>query len=239
MKILIQTQNPILAQSLKLAFDNHLESPNDRSADTEDSAAMLKAFAFDIAIVDHPAVKTIQALRRRKIDTPIIALCRGVADRVATLNAGADDALDHPAHLEELYARCVAVVRRWRGHAESIIAIGDLSVNIDKREAFIGATELRLTGTEYRILETMALRTPRAISFKAWHDLLYDNAKAPDSRVIDVFICKLRRKMWRASGGRDYIQNLWGRGHRLVSADECGAVQGSGKVPGTYREMAL
>lgn len=236
MKILIVTTDPEIALTLPLSLNTLGLMPCDVCKPL-DARLMLKNFAFDAVVIDHPAVVRIQHIRAARITTPIVALTRRREDRVSALWAGADDALDHPADPRELIARLLAVVRRWRGYAESKIVFDDLTVDIGHGEASIGDERLALTKTEFAILEALALRRGRVITPAMWIDVLYPTERVPETqRIVDVFICKLRRKMFAASGGRDYIQNDWGRGYRLVTPSEC-VVQGVLKTKNTYREL--
>ena len=123
--------------------------------------------------------------------------------------------LSKPFHKDELIARIHALVRRSRGHAESVIAIGDLIVNLEARNVELHGRKLHLTGKEYQMLALLALRKGSTLSKEMFLNHLYGDMDEPEAKIIDVFMCKLRKKLANASEGRDYIETVWGRGYAL------------------------
>jgi two-component system cell cycle response regulator CtrA len=93
--------------------------------------------------------------------------------------------------------------------------MGDLVVNLDEKTVAIGAARVRLTGKEYQMLELLALRKGSTLSKEMFLNHLYGGMDEPELKIIDVFICKLRKKLANASDGRDYIETVWGRGYML------------------------
>lgn len=173
------------------------------------------ALLIDLTLPDMPGLHVIRTLRAANNHTPIIVLSARAetADKSGALMTGADDYLTKPYHNDELIARIRAVVRRAKGHARSTIEIGDLTVDIENRIAKVGETRINLTTKEYQLLELMAIRKGSTISKERFLTYLYDGRDEPEIKIIDVFLCKIRKKL-RALGA-DYIETVWGRGYVL------------------------
>jgi two-component system, cell cycle response regulator CtrA len=120
-----------------------------------------------------------------------------------------------PFHKDELVARIHAIVRRSKGHAQSVVITGDLSVNLDAKTVEISGAPVRLTGKEYQMLELLSLRKGTTLTKEMFFNNLYGGMDEPGIKIIDVFICKLRKKLAIASNGKDYIETVWGRGYAL------------------------
>ena len=125
-----------------------------------------------------------------------------------------------PFHKDELVARIHAIVRRSKGHAQSVVITGDLSVNLDTKTVEISGARVRLTGKEYQMLELLSLRKGTTLTKEMFLNNLYGGMDEPEIKIIDVFICKLRKKLTNASGGKDYIETVWGRGYVLREPSE-------------------
>ncbi len=186
---------------------------------------------FDLIILDVmlPGIDGLQIckiLRANNIFTPILMLTarKSEADRVVGLEVGADDYLTKPFDKRELIARIQAIVRRSQGHAQSIIETGDIKVNLDTRTIEAAGKPLHLTGKEYGILELLSLRKGSTLTKEMFLNHLYGGMDEPEAKIIDVFICKLRKKLADATDGSNYIETVWGRGYVLRDPNE-----GSGK----------
>ena len=146
----------------------------------------------------------------------ILSGLASIDDKIRGLGLGADDYLSKPFHKDELIARIHALVRRSKGHAQSVIAVGDLIVNLEARNVELHGQKLHLTAKEYQILALLALRTGSTLTKETFLNHLYGRLDDdPEAKIIDVFICKLRKKLANASDGQDYIETIWGRGYAL------------------------
>jgi len=158
------------------------------------------------------------------VRTPILILS-GLAEldhKLKGLGFGADDFLTKPFDRRELLARIQAIVRRSKGHAASEIRTGKLNVNLDSRTVTASDKTLHLTAKEYSILELLSLRKGMTLTKEMFLNHLYGGMDEPDLKIIDVFICKLRKKLAQATGGDHYIETVWGRGYVLRDPEELG-----------------
>jgi two-component system cell cycle response regulator CtrA len=151
------------------------------------------------------------------VQTPILILSglSGLDDKIKGLGVGADDYLTKPFDKRELIARIQAIVRRSKGHPDSIIQTGKLKVNLDARTVEVDGQPLHLTGKEYGILELLSLRKGTTLTKEMFLNHLYGGMDEPELKIIDVFVCKLRKKLSSATGGENYIETVWGRGYVL------------------------
>jgi two-component system, cell cycle response regulator CtrA len=151
------------------------------------------------------------------VKTPILILTglAGIEDKVRGLGFGADDYMTKPLHKDELVARMHAIVRRSKGHAQSVIQTGELVVNLDSKTVEVNGAGVHLTGKEYQMLELLSLRRGTTLSKEMFLNHLYGGMDEPGLKIIDVFICKLRKKLANASNGKNYIETAWGRGYVL------------------------
>jgi len=188
----------------------------------EEGIELCKLYDYDIALLDLnlPDVsgyEVLRSLRVSKVGTPVLILSglAAVEDKVRGLGFGADDYMTKPFHKDELIARIHAVVRRSKGHAQSIIKTGDLSVNLGTRTVEVNGRCIHLTGKEYQMLELLSLRKGSTLTKEMFLNHLYGGMDEPELKIIDVFICKLRKKLSIATGSRGYIETVWGRGYVL------------------------
>ena len=114
-----------------------------------------------------------------------------------------------------LFRSIHAIVRRSKGHAQSIIETGKVAVNLDAKTAEVGGSPVHLTGKEYQMLELLSLRKGTTLTKEMFLNHLYGGMDEPELKIIDVFICKLRKKLSAATGGENYIETVWGRGYVL------------------------
>ncbi len=193
----------------------------------EDGLEIGKLYDYDLIVLDImlPDINGMEVLRRlrdARVETPVLILS-GLAEseqKVKGLGYGADDYLTKPFNKDELLARIQAIVRRSKGHAHSIIQTGRLSVNLDAHTVEVDGQPVHLTGKEYGILELLSLRKGTTLTKEMFLNHLYGGMDEPELKIIDVFICKLRKKLSVATGGKNYIETVWGRGYVLREPDE-------------------
>jgi two-component system cell cycle response regulator CtrA len=188
----------------------------------EDGLEIGKLYDYDIIILDLilpdlDGYEVLRRLRLAKVRTPILILSglTGLDDKVKGLGFGADDFLTKPFERRELLARIQAIVRRAKGHAESAIRTGKLTVNLESHTVDIEGKPLHLTGKEYGILELLSLRKGTTLTKEMFLNHLYGGMDEPEPKIIDVFVCKLRKKLSNAAKGDNYIETVWGRGYVL------------------------
>ncbi|MCJ2023504.1 response regulator transcription factor CtrA [Methylobacterium sp. J-067] len=221
MRVLLIEDETTVAQSIELMLKS--ESFNTYTTDLgEEGIDLGKLYDYDIILLDLnlPDISGYEVLRKlrvAKVKTPILVLSgmSSIEDKVKGLGFGADDYLTKPFHKDELVARIHAIVRRSQGHAESVVSIGDLTVNLDQKVVEASGLIVPLTAKEYQMLELLALRKGSTITKEMFLTHLYGGMDEPEMKIIDVFICKLRKKLAKASQGKNYIETIWGRGYVL------------------------
>ena len=221
MRVLLIEDDVSIAASIELMLKS--ERFNTYTTDLgEEGIDLGKLYDYDIILLDLTlpdisGYEVLRSLRASKIKTPILILSgmAGIEDKVKGLGFGADDYLTKPFHKDELVARIQAIVRRSKGHAQSVITTGDLIVNLDQKTVAIAGSYVKLTGKEYQILELLALRKGTTLTKEMFLNHLYGGMDEPELKIIDVFICKLRKKLANASSGKNYIETVWGRGYAL------------------------
>jgi two-component system cell cycle response regulator CtrA len=164
----------------------------------------------------HQPVLLLLATEESHAENAILLLC--VSSEWRGSNVGAY--MTKPFHKDELIARIHAIVRRSKGHAQSVINTGDLVVNLDTKTVEVTGQRVHLTGKEYQMLELLSLRKGTTLTKEMFLNHLYGGMDEPELKIIDVFICKLRKKLANASAGKNYIETVWGRGYVLREPSE-------------------
>jgi two-component system cell cycle response regulator CtrA len=226
MRVLLVEDDAGVAQSIELM----LKSGGfvvDTAGLGEDGIEIGKLYDYDLIILDLmlPDIDGYEVLRRlraAKVNTPILILSglNELDNKIKGLGFGADDYLTKPFDKRELIARIQAIVRRSKGHSESLIKTGKLSINLDTHTVEVGGQPLHLTGKEYGILELLSLRKGTTLTKEMFLNHLYGGMDEPELKIIDVFVCKLRKKLSTATGGENYIETVWGRGYVLRDPSE-------------------
>ncbi|WP_267360103.1 MULTISPECIES: response regulator transcription factor [unclassified Methylobacterium] len=219
MRVLLIEDDATVAQSIELMLKS--EDFNTFTTDLgEEGVDLGKLYDYDIILLDlnlpdMSGYEVLRSLRLAKVKTPVLVLSglASIEDKVKGLGFGADDYLTKPFHKDELIARIHAIVRRSKGHAQSTITIEDLTVDLDEKMASIEGKRVPLTTKEYQLLELLALRKGSTITKEMFLNHLYGGLDEPELKIIDVFICKLRKKLANASSGKNYIETVWGRGY--------------------------
>jgi len=193
----------------------------------EDGLEIGKLYDYDIIVLDLmlpdiDGYEVMRRLRSARVKTPILILSglSEIDNKIKGLGFGADDYLVKPFHKNELIARIHAIVRRSKGHSESVIRTKKLAVNLDTRTVEVEGQPLHLTGKEYGILELLSLRKGTTLTKEMFLNHLYGGMDEPELKIIDVFVCKLRKKIATATGGENYIETVWGRGYVLRDPPE-------------------
>ncbi|MEL6736249.1 MAG: response regulator transcription factor [Pseudomonadota bacterium] len=221
MRVLLIEDDSATAQSIELMLNT--EGFNVYTTDLgEEGADLGKHFDYDIILLDLnlpdiSGYEVLKQLRVNRVQTPILILSglNGIDDKVKGLGVGADDYLCKPFHKDELVARIHAIVRRSKGHAQSVISTGQMKVNLDAKTVEVNSQRVHLTGKEYQMLELLSLRKGTTLTKEMFLNHLYGGMDEPELKIIDVFICKLRKKLSAATGGASYIETVWGRGYVL------------------------
>ena len=221
MRVLLVEDDPTTAKSIEMMLRS-AGMVVDSTDLGEDGLEIGKLYDYDIIVLDLmlPDIGGMEVLRRlrdARVQTPVLILS-GLAEseqKVKGLGTGADDYLTKPFNKEELLARIQAIVRRSKGHAQSIIGTGRLAINLDSHAVEVDGQPIHLTGKEYGILELLSLRKGTTLTKEMFLNHLYGGMDEPELKIIDVFICKLRKKLSAATGGENYIETVWGRGYVL------------------------
>jgi two-component system, cell cycle response regulator CtrA len=226
MRVLLIEDDSATAKSIELMLSG--EGFNVYSTDLgEEGLDLGKLYDYDIILLDiglpdMHGYDVLKKLRVAKVGTPILILSgqNEVDTKVQGLGFGADDYLTKPFHREELVARINAIVRRSKGHSQSVIRTGRLAVNLDTKTVEVDNQRVHLTGKEYAMLELLSLRKSTTLTKEMFLNHLYGGMDEPELKIIDVFICKLRKKLAAACGGENYIETVWGRGYVLRDPEE-------------------
>jgi two-component system, cell cycle response regulator CtrA len=218
MRVLLIEDDSATAQSIELMLKS--EGFNVYATDLgEEGIDLGKIYDYDIILLDLnlPDMSGFEVMRKlhiSRVNTPVLILSGlgSIEDKIKGLGFGADDYMTKPFHKDELVARIQAIVRRSRGHAQSVINIDDLSVSLDSKMVEVNGSRVYLTSKEYQMLELLVIRRGSTLTKEMFLSHLYGGMDEPEAKIIDVFICKLRKKLANASGGKDYIETVWGRG---------------------------
>ncbi len=189
--------------------------------DAEEAVSVLRHDEYDLALLHCPpghsdCCRAIRTLRAANLPTPALILCAEAHRHVvAALGHGADDVVDLACGPEELAARCKALIRRSRGFASRRLTVGPLTLDLEAREALVNDRPLRLTEREFAIMQCLALRHRKLVTRDNIVANLYaSECDEPEGKIIDVFICKIRRKL-AAAGAANLITTVWGAGYRM------------------------
>ncbi len=226
MRVLLIEDDSATAKSIELMLSG--EGFNVYTTDLgEEGLDLGKLYDYDIILLDiglpdMHGYDVLKKLRVAKVGTPILILSgqNEVDTKVQGLGFGADDYLTKPFHREELVARINAIVRRSKGHSQSVIRTGRLAVNLDTKTVEVDNQRVHLTGKEYAMLELLSLRKGTTLTKEMFLNHLYGGMDEPELKIIDVFICKLRKKLAAACDGENYIETVWGRGYVLRDPEE-------------------
>jgi len=214
MRILLVEDDRMIGESIRTALRQD-GSAVDWVRDGASATTTLATEEFDLVLLDlglpkRDGLEILSAMRSRRDQTPVIVLTArdALKDRVAGLDAGADDYLVKPFELEELAARIRAVTRRKAGRAEPAVEIGDVRLDPSMRQVTRGGAPVVLSAREYAVLEALMTRPGAVLSRAQLEDRLYGWGDAIESNAVSVYIHQLRRKL-----GSDFIRNVRGVGY--------------------------
>jgi len=221
MRILLVEDDPTTSKSIELMLSH--ANLNVYATDMgEEGVDLAKLYDYDLILLDlHlPDIdghEVLRQLRVARIDTPILILSGAddTENKIKGFGFGADDYLTKPFHRDELIARIHAIIRRSKGHSQSVINTGKISVNLDAKTVEVSGKPVHLTGKEYQMLELLSLRKGTTLTKEMFLNHLYGGMDEPELKIIDVFICKLLKKLSEATGDENYIETVWGRGYVL------------------------
>ena len=221
MRVLLVEDDPTTSKSIEMMLSH--ANLNVYSTDLgEEGVDLAKLYDYDLILLDlnlpdMTGHEVLRQLRLARVDTPILILS-GADDtesKIKGFGFGADDYLTKPFHRDELIARIHAIVRRSKGHAQSVIRTGRINVNLDAKTVDVDGRAVHLTGKEYQMLELLSLRKGTTLTKEMFLNHLYGGMDEPELKIIDVFICKLCKKLSEATGGDNHIETIWGRGYVL------------------------
>ncbi len=186
---------------------------------------MARRYDYDLVLLelvlpDMEGCEVVRCMRAVRLATPVLvlsALSRPQA-KVKAFSAGADDFITRPFDRTELVARMQAILRRSRGYSEPTLRVGPLQLNLESRKVSVDGQPIRLTNREYAVLELLVLRKGNVVSKEAFLSHLYGGMDEPEMKIIDVFVCKVRKKL-QAAGVGHLLATIWGRGFILREAE--------------------
>lgn len=225
MRVLIVEDDPRTSRSVRALLEDEKMAVDVADAGEEGLARALRqnydVMLLDLGLPDTHGFDVLKKLRAAGSDMPVMVVSGtdDVRTKAQGLWLGGDDYIVKPFRAPELLARISAVVRRARGHAQALIQLGELTVNLDSQWAERNGARIHLSSKEYGVLELLALRRGQIVSREALMGHLYGVMDTPNDKIIEVFVSKLRKKLQDALDGCDLIETIWGRGYMLTDPD--------------------
>jgi two-component system, cell cycle response regulator CtrA len=236
MRVLLIGQNGATPASVKamLAKEKLVCDTADLSVDGLEIGRLLDydVVLLDLSVRNANGYEVLRRLRNARIRTPVLILL-GLAEldqRIKRLGFGDGDVIRNLFDHRQMITRIRTIARRSKSDCEATVRTGKLVVNLDAREVSVDDQPVHLTGKEYGILELLALRKSTTLTKEMFLNHLYGGMDEPEIKIIDVFVCKLRKKLTEATGGNHYIETVWGRGYRLRDPDLSEPATGNGRV---------
>jgi two-component system cell cycle response regulator CtrA len=212
MRVLMVEDDPTTSKSIDMML-THANLNVYSTSLGEEGIDLAKLYDYDLILLDLnlPDMNGHEVLRQLLI----LSGSDDTENKLKGFGFGADDYLTKPFHRDELIARIHAIIRRSKGHSQSIIQTGKVAVNLDAKTVEVEGQTVHLTGKEYQMLELLSLRKGTTLTKEMFLNHLYGGMDEPELKIIDVFICKLRKKLCEATGDESYIETVWGRGYVL------------------------
>ncbi len=221
MRVLLVEDDPTTSKSIEMML-THADLNVYTTDLGEEGVDLGKLYDYDLILLDlnlpdMTGHEVLRQLRMARVNTPILILSGqdDTENKLKGFGFGADDYLTKPFHRDELVARIHAIIRRSKGHSQSKIRTGRVTVNLDDKTVDVDGRTVHLTGKEYQMLELLSLRKGTTLTKEMFLNHLYGGMDEPELKIIDVFICKLRKKLSQATDGENYIETVWGRGYVL------------------------
>jgi two-component system cell cycle response regulator CtrA len=218
MRILLIEDDLIAARSISLMCRAN-GAVVDHADTGEEGIELARRYDYDIVVLDLvlPDIDGFEVVRRMRASrnsTPVLIVSGRTQPRfrVKGLGLGADDVLTKPFDPSELWARLQAVIRRSKGFSQPSLRIGLLELNMSSHEASVDGQPVHLTSKEYAILELLVIRQGTVITKQAFLNHLYGSIDEPGIKIIDIFVCKLRKKLAMV-GAVNFILTVWGIGY--------------------------
>ena len=176
------------------------------------STSNFSALVLDLGLPDTDGLSVLRWLRHNGEATPVLIVTarEGISERITGLDAGADDYLIKPFDIDELCARLRATTRRAVGHAESLLVVGEVALDLRQRQVTCQGTPAALTAREYAVVELLMRKAGCLVTRAEIEEELYGFEDDIASNAVEVHIHNLRRKL-----GAAFITNLKGRGYRV------------------------
>ncbi|OYY04543.1 MAG: two-component system response regulator [Acidocella sp. 35-58-6] len=194
----------------------------DETSDVEEVLDLVKFYDYDVVLLRIAQdrlgdIDVIRRLRLARTKASIVVLTRSLneAGRLRVLQAGADDLIVEALSHEEVFMKVQNLVRRSRGFQDNALRIGAVEINMNAKKLYAKGQAVPLTKKEYQIAEILALRKGAVLSKEAILDHLYGGLDEPNPKIIDVFICKIRKKL-QMLGVEDFVETNWGRGYMVI-----------------------
>lgn len=226
MRVLLIEDDSSTARSIELALASE-GIICDTAELGEEGLEIGKLYDYDIIVLDLmlpdiDGYEVLLRLRSAKIKIPVLILSglSSADQKIKGLGFGADDYLTKPFNRGELIARIQAIVRRTKGHSESVVRFDKVTINLESRVVEVNGKKVHLTNKEYAIIELLAMRKGTVLTKEMFLNHLYGSMDEPEIKIIDVFVCKLRKKLADASNGTNYIETVWGRGYMLKDYEQ-------------------
>jgi two-component system cell cycle response regulator CtrA len=232
MRVLVVEDDANAARAIAMMLRSH-GAICDQTDTGEEALELVRHYDYDIVVLDlllpdMEGFEVVRRMRASRVETPVLILSglNRPNAKVKGFGMGADDYITKPFDKAELIARIQAVIRRSKGYSQPVLKIGPLTLNLDSREVQADGQPVHLTGKEYAILELLVLRRGMVLTKEAFLNHLYGGIDEPEMKIIDVFICKLRKKLAQAGAG-NLIGTVWGRGYMMRDPNSQAALAAS------------